>query len=184
MKVIHSDTDNLERLPDLVKQSVYNGMDTMLTYEIGEVLDKQLKLYSLQTYNLERALLGPALTMMRRGIKIDPVTKEKLINGDPEANDPLMHKGIKRRIRDLGGMERGPKRWEVVDAEAPLQLLARAVWGDTLNYHSDKQLKDFFYNALYIPPMASQKKGATGFSLDRKILERIEKMYTRGIIFA
>ena len=53
------------------REHIYNGLDSALTFEIFEVLEKQLDEVTSKTYKLERSLQGPVLEMQLRGVLID-----------------------------------------------------------------------------------------------------------------
>ena len=139
---------------------IYNGLDTCLTHEVYNFIDQNLlDEVSRGTSNFMHSLLGPVLSMMRRGIRVDM-----------EARDAALV-DIKERLFKVGGMERrvknGKGSWHVLNEDAPLQRLAKAVWGKTLNYHSEKQLKSFFFDSLYIPKIYRSDKGVQKVTLDR-----------------
>ncbi len=58
------------------QHQIYNGLDCCLTFEIFEVLEKQLREKndpaSALVYQFERGMQGPALELMERGWLIDP----------------------------------------------------------------------------------------------------------------
>src|SRR3990167_5796637 len=117
---------------------IYNGYDCAITSEISPVLDSRLDPETTQrTYNFERAMLGPAITMMRRGIKIDIARKEHLLS-----QYTALHFALSGMLPDAKGKP------QVANAQAPLQQIALALWGQTINYNSDKQLKDLLYERL------------------------------------
>jgi len=166
MKIL--DTTRLGALTDDEKEIVYNGLDSLCTYEIFEVLDKQLTGLKRDTYELERLQIGPVLTLIRRGILIDQKAKDDLIEG-PE--------GLQARSYKLSGMERkvgkdGKGKWEVTNPDALLQRFAKIVWDKPLNYHSDVQLKSFFYDYMRIPEQTVVIKGERKVSCNSDVLIR------------
>lgn len=169
-----------------VQQSLYNGLDGLITRELLDILTP-ITGRSDHTYAFERNLLGPVLTMVRRGILIDREGKEKMIGGDPLSNDASLKAGLLARTYALSGMERivrkGKATWKITNEDASLQRLAKVVWGKTINCHSDKQLKEFFYTALQIPSIAVVKKGERKISCDREALERMRSSYVRAMPF-
>lgn len=183
MKIFNSTA--LPKLTEDQQQCVYNALDALLTFEIYEQSTDDL---ALDSYKYEMSTIGPILTMIRRGIKIDEHHKQLVLHGDPDAHDKKLKLGLVNRAYALGGMtrkqlKRGGK-WLVTDSNALIQDLAHTVWQKELNYHSDKQLKEFFYEALKIPPVIASKKGQAKVSCDRNALEKIKKTYPRGAIFA
>lgn len=178
MKIFNS--DRLGSLTPRETEVVYNGLDSLLTHEIFGVLDKQLTGNKREIYELERLQLGPVLTLVRRGILIDPVEKEKLVKG-PE--------GLEERAKRLSGMERivgkdGKGKWKVTNEEATLQRLAKIVWGKPLNYHSGTQLKKFFYEHMRIPVQTIVVKGVRKVSCNNDVLKRLKNEYVRSIPFS
>lgn len=183
-------TNALPALDYEAQACIYNGFDALLTVEIFDKLQPQASRRPEveATYEFERSLLGPVLTMVRRGILVDATLRHQVVHGIPEAVDPLVRLGLEGRIRTLGGMakeiRKGKGKWVVVDEDAPLQRMAKAVWGKPINYHSEKQLKEFFYDALAIAPVVVMQKGVRKISCGREAMEKIDKGYVRGIPFA
>lgn len=151
------ETDNipdLDKLPTFEKELVYCGLDTTVTRECYDKLTAQLDDHSRATYQTSRAFMGPAHYMMRRGFKIDPILKERVV---AEQNE------IKAKLNGY------------------LQELAAIVWGRPLNYNSPKQMLEFFYgNWLFIPTMYENKKGELKPSTGRPVLERMRNEYPRA----
>lgn len=161
------------------REVIYSGLDSIMTWEIKGVLDKQLTGLKRETYDFERLQLGPVLTLVRRGILIDPVEKQRLVGGDG---------GLESRARTLSGMVRkvdkaGKGKWVCENEDAPLQRFAKIVWDKPLNYHSDKQLKEFFFKSLNIPVQTTVKKGERKVSCDGNTLKKMAREYTRAIPF-
>ena len=50
---------------------VYCGLDCTLTTEIWNKLSPQLDNFTKSTYEFERASLGPAISMVLRGLRVD-----------------------------------------------------------------------------------------------------------------
>lgn len=129
---------------------VYNGMDTQLTFEVFNQLSKQLDGDTGRIYRFEKLMLGPVMTMMRRGIKID-------MEARGARSDELS-----RKIRKV---------------EALLYSLLNAVFdyeheADGRFINSPARLNTLFFDWLSIP-----KKG---FSSDRESLEKIQRDYARA----
>lgn len=123
---------------------VYNGLDSCLTFEVHEALVKELDSASSLIYNFELAMMGPAMAMMQRGIKVDMTLRAEMI-GDLEREQSFL--------------------------ESRLNRLAHACWGADLNARSPAQLKKFFGSVLRIPIPIKKVKGEEKESLDRKVLE-------------
>jgi DNA polymerase I len=126
----------------------YNSLDAAVTYSIHEVLSDNPA--AQEIYAFERALQGPALDMMLRGFRIDPIWKN-------------------RTIRSLEKME--------AFIEERLDRLAHAVWGKSLNPRSTQQLQEFLYGALNLPEQTISVKGVRRVSTGREALERLDDYY-------
>tara|TARA_R100001244_G_scaffold129684_1_gene101273 strand:+ start:354 stop:572 length:219 start_codon:yes stop_codon:yes gene_type:complete len=63
----------------------------MVTHEIFEHLEPQLNENTARIYNFEKAMLGPALQIMRRGIRMDHIKRLEL-----------------KTLRAIGGSKRHP----------------------------------------------------------------------------
>ena len=123
----------------------YNSLDAAVTLELSEKLDA--KNSSQPIYAFERALQGPALDMMLRGFRVDPIQRQNA-------------------IRYLEGVK--------IEVEEKLNRLAFAVWGKPLNPRSSDQLKEFLYDRLSLPEQFQNKKGVKSVSTARECLERLE----------
>lgn len=145
MPIVYSDT-----IPDSARMREwwYNSLDAAVTHEI----DRKLSLSNAgqEIYAFERAMQGPALDMMLRGFKIDPLWRSINNQRLSSYEDKLQDK---------------------------LDRLSHAVWGKTLNPRSPDQLKDFFYNELHIPEVWISQKGIKKLSVNREALEKISDYY-------
>jgi hypothetical protein len=151
---------------------VYNALDNCVTREVWDVLQPNLDSDTGTIYNFMRHLQGPALTMMRRGTRVDLPYRDDLIDRwTPEATA-------------IGGMARVRKgskwSWDIVDEDAPLQVLAKAMWGKPFNYHSGPQMIEMFYKVMRIPYQFKMDKGQKKVSTDREALENISAVYQRA----
>lgn len=140
-----------QNLPYMERYQIYNGLDCCLTLEIFEVLSEQLRQRNTPgaraVYNFERAMQGPALDMMLRGFRIDPIER-------------------KRAIALLQSRE--------TRLDYMLQRMAMVVWGKSLNPNSHDQLKSFFYEAMGLPEQFASAKGKERrISTDRESLEKL-----------
>lgn len=155
MKIYETqDIQDLTALPTFERELVYCGLDTMVTRECFDVLWGQLDNQSLGTYQTSRAFLGPALYMMRRGFRVDPDLRDRVVADELENKARL---------------------------DGYLQELAQVVWGKPLNYNSPKQMLEFFFGSwLFIPTMYENKKGEMKPSTGRPVLERMREMYPRA----
>lgn len=127
------------------QMQVYNALDCCLTFEIFEELRRQENSDSI-TYNFERALQGPYLEIMLRGMKVDEYERREAI----------------KRLQD-----------EIDLLQAHLDCLAWPIWGKALNPRSPKQLYKFFYTCMKIPEIVSYQKGQRKVSLNREAMEKL-----------
>jgi len=135
---------------------VYNGLDCCLTHEIwGELADMVAEEAQI-TYDFEMNMLGPALAMTRRGLRVD---SEKI---------ETMRDAITKRKNMF---------------QRRLDMVAEAIWDKELNPNSPVQLQNFFYGALAIPKVTKFVKGKQKVSTDKAALETIEGRYFRARIF-
>lgn len=132
----------------------YNSLDCCVTHEIFERLDAEHGLGpnspGMLVYDFERSMQGPALDMMLRGFRIDPVGKS-------------------RAIHDLVKIENG--------LQETLNRLARAVWGQDLNPRSSDQVQAFFYGAMKLPEVWLNFKGVSRITVNREALEKLYQYY-------
>lgn len=130
----------------------YCGLDCCVTLEVLEELRRQHNELP-QIYSFERALQGPYLEMMQRGIQVD-------VQGRAEAASEL-----RQRIQGLQGL---------------LNELATAIWDKPLNPRSPKQIQEFFYQRLRLPEVWISQKGQRKLSTNREALEKLEEfLYAR-----
>ena len=147
---------------------VYNAMDTMVMPEIyGEIRPRLDPNTTGRIYKFEKAMLGPALTMMRRGLKVDIPLRDAMFRTAEDLHF------------NLSGMRRINKKATVVNEAAPFQRLARAAWGDVLNYNSPIAVQKVLYEHMRIPIQFKLVKGQRKVSTDRETLEKIAIDYPR-----
>lgn len=140
------------------QEIVYNALDVMQTMALKEIFDEGLlPEWAKTTYRYSELMLGPIMTMMRRGVQIDTKRRDMLV---------------------AGLLERAAK------VQAKFDYLCESVFGTTVNHNSTPQLKTLFYDFLAIPEQTKSKKGEVKVGADREILERIVKDYPRGALFA
>lgn len=132
-------------------------MDCAVTRAIADTLCPQAKEHAETTYRFVRAMQGPALDMMLRGVAIQPqvrISEEQALSSE------------EKELRAL------------------LDRLALAVWQLPLNPDSPKQMNEFFYGALKMEPQYALRKTPEGkkktLSCDAKALETLEKLETKG----
>ena len=126
---------------------VYNGLDCCLTHEIHEVLSE---FPDNVIYSFERAMQAPALEMMLRGIRVDLVARGAAVQH-------LQHQVD--RVQDI------------------LTTFAQTVWDRPLNESSPKQLQEFFYGTMGLPPQTTYVKGKRVVSTNRDCLEKLQAYF-------
>lgn len=140
------------------QEIVYNAYDTMQTMGLKEIFDSGLlPEWSKPGFQYSELMLGPIMTMMRRGVQIDVARRDGLV------------KALKARA---------------VKVQANFDYVCEGIWGTTVNHNSTPQLTFLFYVLLAIPEQTKSKKGETKVATDREVLERIAKDYPRGAFFA
>ncbi len=128
---------------------LYNGLDAAVTHEIHEKIAPQLDEITAATYEFERMMQGPAMTLMTRGILVDMSMRDK--------------------VRDIY-----TAKLEVV--EGNLNTKAQVIWDKDLNPRSSPQLGSFFYDTMGIEEIFNHKPGKGDVrTCDREALETIAK---------
>jgi DNA polymerase I-like protein with 3'-5' exonuclease and polymerase domains len=155
MKVLH--LNGLEITTEN-QEVVYNALDTLQTFALKRLFDGGVLPKWAQTgVTYSEKMLGPVLTMMRRGVQIDVARRDQL-------------------VEVLAG-----RRSKVI---ATFDRLCTELFGTTVNWNSTPQLKVLFYSFLGIPEQTRSKKGEVKVATDREVLERIAGSYPRGAVFA
>lgn len=147
MKLYHS-TDP-QPTGQTEKLHVYNALDCCITLEVFEEIVSQLDEVTSKVYSFERALQGPILDMQCQGVRID-----------------------KRRVALV--KERLQKQIVFLE-EALNELCTEGLGVLPLNPRSPKQVKEFLYGTLGLPPV--KKRTASGryeATADRKALEKLK----------
>lgn len=173
MKIYDTATLDASKLSPLENHVLYNGLDALMTMEIFDQTKPRLdKDTSELVYRYERLSLGPIMTMMNRGIRIDQQKAE------------TKAREIEFQIRALYGIEmqgvKAKRKAVLINPDAQIQRIARACGHDLLNINSPKQLQTFFFETLNIPKIIKYDKGERKVSTDRKALEKIQEHYTIG----
>lgn len=130
---------------------VYNALDSAITYEVWDKVHRKLNPRTKRTYDFARALQGPAMEMMWRGIRVD-LHERKILHAE------IME--IKTKL------------------EARLDQMALALWDKPLNARSPKQLAEFFYDFLRLPK--SYKRGSKSPTTDENALLKLESYFLAG----
>lgn len=137
---------------------VYNGSDTLQTMALKEHFDGGLlPSWAQYTARYSEKMLGPIMTMMRRGILIDIDERDRIVAL------------LKARHAAL---------------VTTFDTVCLALFDTDFNINSPNQLKLLFYTFLAIPEQTKSKKGESKVSTDREVLERIVENFPRGIFLA
>lgn len=150
-------SDPLLADPDL-REWIYNGLDCVVTRHVHDSLKPLVEQEGHAIpYRFVRAMQGPAMDMMRRGILVQPVERQRAIT---------FYEAKRKRY------------------DALLQRIANAVWGRDLNPGSSKQMCAFFFTALKLPVQYTIRKTPQGKvrtpSCDHGALEAMAKMEVKG----
>lgn len=130
---------------------VYNGLDCCVTLEVLNELLAQLDSTTASTYAFSRALQAPIMEMMLRGVLVDQERRQK-----------ALIKFTEQSIR----------------LEQQFNRICREVFGFEINWRSNPQLIDLFYNVMRIP--AVRKRNAQGRmapTVNRDALERLQHYF-------
>ncbi len=131
-----------------VRRQIYNGLDCMVTHEVhGKIAPQLSPEHTEGVYAFERALQGPALRMMLRGVRIDQ---------DERSLQLYELKSTWQRVR----------RW--------LTRLSVEVTEGDVNYRSHIQLKSLFYDTLKLPVQYKREKGQKKVTVGREALEKLK----------
>lgn len=157
MRIIHTENLTPSDLSRSESLYVYNGLDTLITFEVLEALLPQLSPVTQDTYIFSRDLQGPILEMGMRGLLVDLDRRDQVI--DEYYHDTL-------RLQDQ------------------LDVLFKGYIGETVDWRSPQQLCKFFYDDLELPVVWSiRPDGSRARTVDRKALEKLEHyMYAEPII--
>lgn len=150
MRIINTKTDNLDKLGPMHTHWVYNGLDCCITIECLEKLLPQLTPELYTVYDFAIGMQAPAMEMSLRGILVDQNAKAEV-------------------IVELDQKERQLSRI--------LEIFADAAWSRELNPNSPKQLQEFFYSWMKIPPIYINQKGVRKISTNREALEKLQAYY-------
>jgi DNA polymerase I-like protein with 3'-5' exonuclease and polymerase domains len=164
MKIVKTENvfAELNNLPPEAKMWVYNGYDVLMPQDIHSKSQRRFNPRTQSIYDLERAMLGPAFSMMTTGTKTDPIE-------------------IDRHLDIFG------KQHEEMDKY--VQQLAFAIWGDGLNIRSSDQMKRFFYDlptndpelnppeGFGLPPIYKGRGKNRKITCDRDALEKLQNHY-------
>ena len=147
---------------------VYNGLDTMLTSELYQAIEPNLNDNTKNIYKFERAMLGPAITMMRRGVRLDHKRRKEILSGKKNEQGEQVEFGLEQRIK-----------W----VNERFNYLANVIWGKEVNLNSPKQLLAFFYGdeGLQIPEIYTFKGGERKVTTGNETMEKMSMNYLRAV---
>lgn len=149
MRLIHTDSWTPDGETEFSIYQTYNGLDCCLT---SEILSAMPDASASASYRFVRAMQGPALEMMLRGIRVDSLARSMAITH------------LEKEIDQLQGL---------------LNELAYSVWGKGLNPGSALQKRQFLYEAMRLPEQLKLNK-ATGQRVpttDRDALEKLSHYF-------
>jgi len=140
------------------QEIIYNANDTLQTMALKEHFDGGLlPPWAQYTARYSEKMLGPIMTMMRRGILVDTDERDRTV--------ALL-------------TQRRTAVTQLFDA------VCEALFDTDFNHNSPAQLKLLFYSFLAIPEQSKSKKGESKLSTDREVLERIVDTFPRGAFLA
>jgi DNA polymerase I-like protein with 3'-5' exonuclease and polymerase domains len=135
---------------------VYNGLDCCVTHEIYGVLRSDVEKNVKHTYDFEMAMLGPALTMARRGLAVDHKKIQEL----------------KDHFEPLGDRY----RYILDELVAPFYDDPKQVF----NPNSPMQIIDLLYDRMAVPKQLKFEKGKQKISTDSDTLRNVMGSYFRA----
>lgn len=131
----------------------YNGLDNCVTFEVDS--KQKLPAYAEPIYEWVQQQSVMALSMMLRGIPVDLGSRDRLL-----FTLNSRHARVEERI----------------------QRFVQALGFEELNPRSPKQIADFFYSHMGIPPITETYRGVTKIKTDRQALEKLQLHPHAGIV--
>lgn len=125
MRKIYTAIDDIDSLDAWSKDQCYNGFDVIVTRDVHNALAAQMDPSSQRAYDFSRALQGPTMEMKLRGVLIDQVRKQEVIDDLAEKIDQLEGQ-LERIVLDGVGMQ-------------------------SFNWRSNDDLQSLFYEHLGLP---------------------------------
>lgn len=151
MPVLHSHSLSSYKLNAEEQLHAYCAIDTSVMHDLLDVLKGHLHPDTTEvTYKFERAMLGPALSMMIRGVRIDEQYRLEVVAELEAKHD---------KLTDLS------------------RKLASVIWSDSesFNPNSTDQLSKYFYDGFGIEPFYSYKAKSRKPSVDEDTLEKLKE---------
>src|SRR5882672_4881848 len=172
-----------------MKDWAYNALDCTGTREVLDVLKPHLIPATAKTYGFERALQGPAMSMMLRGVRIDRLKRDQMITE--------LKRELVKDEKGIAGIEAITDIWDGKELETgfcPSNFGKRDKWPkgepDETRHcalcgakrqkvkpfepNSSAQAHHLFYDLFQIEPMTN-KTGEV--STDDDVLNRVGKKY-------
>src|SRR5882757_4474714 len=125
MRIIKTHEVDLEALPPWDRDQCYNGLDVTVCYDVYEALQAQMDPGSARVYDFSRALQGPTMEMRLRGVLVDQVRKQEVIDELVEKID-ILESNLEKIVLDGVGMP-------------------------SFNWRSNDDLQRLFYSELGLP---------------------------------
>lgn len=151
--LIRTEELDLSTIDTRQQRQIYNALDCCLTREVWNKTEPLLDPNTRLIYNFELAMRAPALEMMLQGVLIDKHARGQAIQ-------ELIHK--RGRVRYI------------------IDTLATVIWGSGLNPNSPKQVADFFYGVMHIPPVYKFDKGKRKVDTGRGAMEKLQAYFYAG----
>lgn len=137
---------------------LYCGLDGCLTSQLLGILKPTLEPETTErTYRFSRAMLGPALTMMKRGIRVDNAARLELLGEEQARRDKVA---------------------------TFFKEMCLALCDKDVNPASHQQLKWLFYEVLECPQQTRNDKGEWKVTVNEKALEKLAGEIPRAALFA
>jgi len=107
----------------------YCGLDSCITREVHDNLKKRLEPDThAKTYNFTKAMLGPALSMMRRGFRLDHEQRRLVLEGDPNAEpDYVLFEAMAEKENE-GPLNEEQRKASRVKAQWDAYLRREGLW--------------------------------------------------------
>lgn len=156
-EIINTSTLKREELNYSLMQGCYNGLDCAITREVSDKVLPQVESRpeTALIYRFERALRGPALEMMMRGLKVDMNERQQMISRCEDRIENLRVL-LNEMIRELLGWKEDARGW-------------------CLNPASPTRLKYFFYGVCGLPEHTKWENGQRKATVNREALEKFQE---------
>lgn len=175
------DREDVNRLSDMERLQVYNGLDCGITFECFNSLRADMDGISHREaaeliYGFERAMMAPSFVLSRRGVLVDDRWRN-IVRGELEAELGIHDNRFQRLAEAVWDKPFADRNKIGKKSEGTFETFS-------LNYNSHDQLKEFFYETLKCPIRYSYVKGETKVTVNREALEWFDENAKWGGIFA